>query len=38
MLPICIKALYHPLFLNLYQGLISKSMQHNKVDKFRKRE
>ena len=48
MLPICIKALCHPPFLNLYriralglrihQGLISKSMQYSKVDKFRKRE
>ena len=48
MLPICIKALFHPPFLNLqrirglgltlHQGLVSKSMQHSKVDKFRKRE
>ena len=27
MLPICIKALYHLPFLNLHQGLFSKSMQ-----------
>ena len=26
MLPICIKVLYHALFINLHQGLISKSM------------
>ena len=48
MLPICIKALYHPLFLNLHkipalgltihQGLVSKPMQHSKVDKSRKKE
>ena len=37
MLLICIKALYHPPFLNLHQGLISKSMQQSKVGKFRKR-
>ena len=37
MLPIFIKALYHPPFLNLHQGLISKSMQQSKVGKFRKR-
>ena len=44
MLPIFIEALYHPPFLIFYriralgltidQGLISKSMQHSKVDKF----
>ena len=38
MSPICMKALYHPSFLILHQGLNSKSMQHNKIDKFRKRE
>ena len=48
MFPICKKALYHPPFLNLHriralgltihQKLISKSMQHSKVDKFKKRE
>ena len=48
MLPICRKTLYHSPFLNLHrlralgstihQGLISKSMQHRKVEKFRKRE
>ena len=48
MLPICGTALYHPLFLNLHivralvstihQGVISKSMQHIKVDKFKERE
>ena len=48
MLPICGTALYHPLFFNLHriralvltihQGVISKSMQHIKVDKFKKRE
>ena len=38
MLPICVKPLYHPPFVNLHQGLIFKSMQHSKVDKFKKRE
>ena len=31
MLPICIKVLYHPRFLNLHKELISKPMQHGKV-------
>ena len=38
MLPICTKPLYHPSILNLHQGLISRSIQQSKVDKFKKRE
>ena len=48
MLPIYRKAVYLPSFLDIHrirvlgltihEGLISKSMQHNKVDKFRKRK
>ena len=48
MFPIYRKALYLPSFLDIHripvlglkihEGLISKSMQRNKVDKFRKRK
>ena len=48
MLPICRKALYDPTLpdlpenvypgLTIHPGLISMSIQHSKVDKFRKKE